>query len=161
MKLGAVYHCSMLSTITGLKEDLAKLAGVLNQFKSEAVQVKLLEQFFAIGPAPGSELVNPVATTKTRRGRPPKVQAVGVQSTSAPATKRGKRSAMGATGALNALLSKGYFKSRRTIADIVQACESKVGVSIRSPISLGLSADSFRMENCSAPRTRMTSLSIG
>ncbi|RBP45198.1 hypothetical protein DES53_103196 [Roseimicrobium gellanilyticum] len=117
----------MLSTITGLKDDLAKLAGVLNQFKSETVQVKLLEQFFAIGPAPGSEL-NPVATTKTRRGRPPNAQN---QSISTPAKKRGKRSAMGATGALNALLSKGYLKNRRTIADITEACQSKLGVTIK------------------------------
>ena len=120
----------MLSTITGLKEDLAKLAGVLNQFRSEAVQVKLLDRFFNILPAPGTELVNPVATTKPRRGRPPKVQTITTQSHEVPA-KRGKRSAMGATGALDALLSKGYFKSRRTIGDIVQACESKVGVSIK------------------------------
>ena len=121
----------MLSTITGLKDDLAKLAGVLNQFKSETVQVKLLEQFFAISPAPGSELVNPVAEAKPRRGRPPKAQAVGVQSSTAPAKKKGKRSAMGATGALKALLSQGYFKSRRSIADITAACESKAGVTIK------------------------------
>ncbi|RBP41465.1 hypothetical protein DES53_107297 [Roseimicrobium gellanilyticum] len=121
----------MLSTITGLKDDLAKLAGVLNQFKSETVQVKLLEQFFAIGPTPGSELVNPVATTKPRRGRPPKAQVGSVQSPSTPFRKKGKRSAIGATGALNALLGQGYFKSRRTIADITAACESKAGVTIK------------------------------
>jgi hypothetical protein len=115
----------MLDTITRLKEDLTKLAGVLNQFKSETVQVKLLEQFFGIFPAPGSELVNP--TDKPRRGRPPKGQT---QLASAPAKQR-KRSAVGATGVLNALLSKGYFKSRRTIADIVQASGSKVGVPIK------------------------------
>jgi hypothetical protein len=38
---------------------------------------------------------------------------------------------MGATGALNALIKQGYFKTRRTIADVVEACESKVGVSIK------------------------------
>ena len=119
----------MLSTITGLKDDLRKLAGVLNQFRSEAVQVRLLEQFSRILPSPGSELVNP--TEKPRRGRPPKVQTSVIQPNVVPARRKGKRSAMGATGALNALLSKGYFKSRRTIADIVQACESKVGVSIK------------------------------
>jgi hypothetical protein len=118
----------MLSTITGLKDDLRKLAGVLNQFRSEAVQVRLLEQFSRILPAPGSELVNP--TEKPRRGRPPKAQTV-TQPNVAPAKKKEKRSAMGATGAVNALISKGYFKGRRTIVDIVQACESKVGVTIK------------------------------
>lgn len=124
------YRMRMLSTITGLKDDFAKLAGVLNQFRSEAVQMRLLEQFFRILPAPGSELVNPIKE-KPRRGRPPKSQKAVTQPNAALMKKRGKRSAMGATGALNALLAKGYFKRRRAIADIIEACGSKLGVTIK------------------------------
>ncbi len=118
----------MFSALLRLKDDLAKLAGVLNQFKSDAVQLKVLDQFFSIGPAPGSELVNPVE--KPRRGRPPKVSKAVAGKNPAPA-KRGKRSGTGATGTLNALLSQGYFRSRRTIADITAACASKIGVTIK------------------------------
>lgn len=120
----------MLSTITGLKDDLAKLAGILNQFKSEAVQVKLLERFVGMLPAPVADVVESVVS-KPRRGRPPKAQVPAAQSKGTPARKQGKRSAMGATGALNTLLSQGYFKGRRTIADITEACESKLGVTIK------------------------------
>ena len=38
---------------------------------------------------------------------------------------------MGATGALNTLIKQGYFKAHRTIAEVVDACESKVGVAIK------------------------------
>jgi hypothetical protein len=142
----------MLATLEGFRHDISNLAGVLNQFRSEAVQVKLLDRFFDMFPGSTSTSTlkaapeTVVVVAPKRRGRPPKVvaevtvlkrtgrpQKVEV-STDQPQPLKGKkrkRSRMGATGALHALIAKGYFKSRRTIADIVQACESQLGASIK------------------------------
>jgi hypothetical protein len=122
----------MFLNLDPLKNDLTKLAGILNQFKSELVQTKLVEMFFS-GVAPSSA----AAEAPRRKGRPPgsgKKAAVAAAVGAAPKAAAGKRRArgkMGATGALNALIKQGYFKTRRTIADVVDACESKVGVTIK------------------------------
>ncbi len=120
----------MFESIEPLKGDLTKLAGVLNQFKSEAVQVWLLEKYLGKSSAPAA----PVAAVTTesaprRKGRPPgSGKAAAAKPAAAARKSRGK---MGATGALNALLKQGYFKTRRTIAEVVDACDSKVGVPIK------------------------------
>ena len=130
----AVHHCYsqalvfMLSNIESAKSDLAKLAGVLNQFKSEAVQVKLLE--LLVQSMPGE--LRAVDVPGKRRGRPPGKNG-GVERAAKPA--KAKKSAttggkLGATGALNKLIESGYFKSRRSIAEVTIACKSKLGVEI-------------------------------
>lgn len=142
-----------------LKKDLGQLAAVLNQFKSEAVQVKLLEQFFsgasiAAAPAPApaaaparrgrppgsgkkkaAKAAAPTAAP-ARRGRPPGSGAKKVAKAAAPAPAptakpgRKKRGKMGATGALYKLIAAGFFKTHRTIADVTAACKSKLGLDI-------------------------------
>lgn len=120
---------TVLSTLKGMKDDLSDLAGVLNQFENEAVQVKVLDRLFDMLEAPVAALTT-IAAAQARRGSPPKVKRVVVKPTKAE-VKRMTRKSMGATGAVHALISKGYFKTRRTIADIVRACESRVGVRIK------------------------------
>lgn len=121
----------MFLNLDPLKSDLTKLAGILNQFKSELVQTKLVEMFFS---GAGVAAPAPAAEAPRRKGRPPgsgKAKAAAVAAAPKPAGKRRARGKMGATGALNALIKQGYFKTRRTIADVVDACESKVGVPIK------------------------------
>lgn len=117
----------MLTNIESAKSDLAKLAGVLNQFKSEAVQVKLLELLLHGAPA-----VTPaVEVTAKRRGRPPGKGAEAARSAKPAKVKSAAGGGkMGATGALNKLIESGYFKSRRSIAEVTVACKSKLGVEI-------------------------------
>ncbi|RBP38523.1 hypothetical protein DES53_11141 [Roseimicrobium gellanilyticum] len=119
----------MFLNLDPLKSDLTKLAGILNQFKSELVQTKLVEMFFSGGGVPSAP-----ADAPRRKGRPPgsgKKAAAAAVGAPKVAGKRRARGKMGATGALNALIKQGYFKTRRTIADVVEACEAKVGVAIK------------------------------
>lgn len=118
----------MFSNIDPLKGELTKLAGILNQFKSESVQVKLLEILLG-RQAPSAAPAAVAAVEQPRRkGRPP---GSGKKAAPAKGKVRKERSKMGATGAINALLKLGYFKTRRTIAEVVDACESKVGATIK------------------------------
>lgn len=119
----------MISIPASLKKDLGQLAGLLNQFKSEAVQVKLLEQFMSTAKAVAAPVVSlasaVAAPAPARRGRPP-----GSSAKAASPKPAKKRSKMGATGALHKLLESGFFKAHRSISDVTEACKSKLGLDI-------------------------------
>lgn len=122
----------MINIPASLKKDLGQLAGVLNQFKSEAVQVKLLDQFLA-GSVPtlsASPAVVSAAPAPARRGRPPGSGAKKEAAPKAAKTPGRKRSKVGATGALHQLMDSGFFKAHRTIADVTEACKNKLGLEI-------------------------------
>lgn len=130
----------MINIPASLKKDIGQLAGLLNQFKSEAVQVRLLDRFLSgavTAPQPAAAVT---ADAPKRRGRPPgsgkkkkeKVVKAAAPAAPAKAGKRGKRkrSKAGATSALHQLLESGFFKTRRSIADVTGACKSKLGLDI-------------------------------
>jgi hypothetical protein len=136
----------MINIPASLNKGIGQLAGLLNQFKSEAVQVKLLDRFLS---GVGS-VVQPVtsaisgnespAVAPKRRGRPPgsgkkkagrpAVVAVAVATPKPAKAGRRKRSKMGATGALHKLIDSGFFKARRSIAEVTAACKNKLGLDI-------------------------------
>lgn len=117
----------MIHIPANLKKDLGQLAAILNQFKSEAVQVKLLEQFMTTS-APAAPAA---AAPAPRRGRPPGsgAKTAAPKAAKAPKAPR-KRGKMGATAALQKLIEAGFFKAHRTIADVTAASKDKLGVEI-------------------------------
>lgn len=127
----------MINISATIKKDIGKLAGLLNQFKSEAVQVKLLDRFLsgvgAVVQPVVAAVSSPFAAPK-RRGRPPgsgkKKAAKTATAPTAGRPGRRKRSKMGATGALHKLIESGFFKAHRSIADVTDACKSKLGLDI-------------------------------
>lgn len=125
------YAMFMIHIPASLKKDLGQLAGLLNQFKSDAVQMELLNRLLSSGSA----VARPVAGVATsaapkRRGRPPGSGKKAAAPAKAGKPGRRKRSKMGATGALHKLLASGFFKSRRSISDVTAACKSKLGLDI-------------------------------
>ncbi|MFZ4765743.1 MAG: hypothetical protein ACOYMN_12380 [Roseimicrobium sp.] len=115
----------MFENIEPHKNELSKLASILNQFKSEAVQVRLLEQFLQGSPKAGAAGSPEVK----RRGRPPKTESA-IGAVAPVKTARRKRSKMGATTALHQLIESGFFKAHRTIAEVVDACKEKLSLEI-------------------------------
>jgi hypothetical protein len=129
----------MINIPASVNKGLGQLADLLNQFKSEAVQVKLLDRFLSgVGSVVQPAIDTASAILPKRRGRPPgsgkkKAAAKSVQAAAAPkAGKPGrrKRSKMGATGALHKLIDSGFFKAHRSIADVTNACKNKLGLDI-------------------------------
>lgn len=129
----------MINIPAALKKDLGQLAGLLNQFKSEAVQMNLLDRLLSTA----GTVVQPVVSAAKamvapkRRGRPPGSGNKSAAKAAAPAAApkagkpgRRKRSKMGATGALHKLLDSGFFKAHRSIAEVTGACKSKLGLDI-------------------------------
>ena len=119
----------MINIPASLKKDLGQLAGVLNQFKSEAVQVKLLDQFLtgSVPTVQAAPMATATISAPARRGRPPGTGAKKQAAVRGPGRKRSK---VGATGALNQLMDSGFFKAHRTIADVTEACKNKLGLEI-------------------------------
>src|SRR5258707_309626 len=85
----------MINIPASLKKDIGQLADVLNQFKSEAVQVKLLDRFLSGISSAATTVAKfvtvPAATTVApkRRGRPPGSKNVSTSAVEAP-KRRGR-----------------------------------------------------------------------
>jgi hypothetical protein len=131
------YSTFMINIPATIRKGIGELATVLNQFKSEAVQVKLLDRFLSGVTETATAVSTPLTSAAPkRRGRPPGSGAKKVLKDSAVVTvnvgkKRGrKRSKMGATGALHKLMASGFFKTRRSISDVTEACKNKLGMDI-------------------------------
>src|SRR5689334_19669986 len=127
----------MINIPATLKKGLGRLAGLLNRFKSEAVQMKLLDRVLSgVGSVvhPVVSAVSAPFAAPKRRGRPPgsgkKKAAKAATAPTAGRPGRRKRSKMGATGALHKLIESGFFKAHRSIADVTDACKSKLGLDI-------------------------------
>lgn len=119
----------MMKDFKKTTEQLKELAKVLNEFKSEAVQVKLVEMMFSEGFE--NLPVTKTSTTKTvaeapekkvvkRPGRPPKQKT---EAAVAPRTTR-KRSTTrpGPSVILKKLIESNFFSDSRTIGDVVDYC---------------------------------------
>jgi len=116
-----------MQDIEQLKKQLAELSDVINSFKSEAVQLKIVEFIFRGGileaPAfPGN------ADANEQRSRPRKKRSSrrASPSTSAdekPKTGKGRSgSGKGANATLTYLIEGNFFDQKRTIGDLVDHC---------------------------------------
>ena len=113
----------MLDNFEETKKQLNELSVVLNKFKSEAVQLKLLDLLF-IGPSSSHAEPSPTqplqggGSKKTKSKRKPKKTA------QTEPKKSGKRaSGQGAVATLGKLVDEGFFSKHKTIADIVEHCD--------------------------------------
>ena len=112
----------MLENFTGMKKELAELATVLNAFKSEAVQLRILEVLF--GAESESREVglhtSEKARTQVRKTKVAKREKKIPEGT----TKKGRgTSGSGAVAALGQFVTGGFFSKPRTINDIIVDCK--------------------------------------
>lgn len=114
----------MIDRIESLKKPLSDLASVLNAFKSEAVQLRILE--YIVGKDFRDDEVGHAAREKPSRSgtrRVTKKQEVGRAS----ATGR-KRAAIGsgASATLTQLLTGNFFEKPQTINDLIKHCKNNM-----------------------------------
>ncbi len=106
----------MSKHIEKLKKQLLEISEVVNSFRSEAVQVKIIDRFLdAIiesekGDIDGTDTFN-------KKGRKPKS---GDEDENLSSQGRKKP---GATKILNQLLSTDFFDTRHSISDIAEYCK--------------------------------------
>lgn len=116
----------MIKNFDSVKEQLRELAGIINTFKSEAVQLRLIELVFEAAES-GSDTsggeVPPSAPARKRTSAPkdlaPSATSRGGAGGGAKQKSGGR---MGGKSMLDRLLSEGFFKKPRTINGIVEHC---------------------------------------
>lgn len=125
----------MIKDFETVRNQLKELAEVINAFKSEAVQLRIID--LVIGGAPlAAKLEAPPATippanggakpqTRKRSRKTAKVDSSGStpKTTRAPAKGR-----PGGKATLDALVADGFFKSPKTIGQIVEHCDTSLAM---------------------------------
>ena len=121
----------MIKDFETVRSQLKELSDVLNSYKSEAVQLRLVDLIFGSPVAPlaeGLDLGNvdktPPAPKKRKRARL-KNNATTDSTTPGKAPVRAARSSSrpGGKATLATLIDEGFFKQPRTIGSIVKHCQ--------------------------------------
>jgi hypothetical protein len=112
----------MIEKFVGMKKQLSELATVLSAFKSEAVQLRILDLVF--GEHPPEDMADQPADDKAlgrvRVRRAPKKKKVDAV---APSKKKKASAGTGAPATLTQLLLGNFFDKPRTINDIIEHCK--------------------------------------
>jgi hypothetical protein len=126
----------MIKDFETVKSQLRELAEVINTFKSEAVQLKLIEILFKgskvdtpVPPLEPPAEVTEVEKTGTtgKRKKTKKVTAgENEKKTSAPKGRPGPLTT------LEQLVNEGFFKTKRTIGDVVKHCKVNLTITYKS-----------------------------
>lgn len=138
----------MLKNFDELKKQLVELSDIVNKFKSDQVQLKIIDLVFKnagldVEDAPTSNVKDqPDKGKQPSRGRKARngSQTAGSNSTQAPKKQKSKGNGPAAT--LQLLLERGFFDKKKTIGDVVEECKNKL-------------ARNIAMNNLSGPLARL------
>lgn len=111
-----------MDNFENLKKHITELAGILNQFKSEAVQLRILDLVLD-DQYPEKTKTKRVDENirKPVRRRPKVRKTIGVPDTSSKSKKA--PSGAGAVAALTQLTQGSFFAEPRTINDVIEHCK--------------------------------------
>jgi hypothetical protein len=116
----------MMEKFEELRKRLSELATLLNEFRSEAVQLRILEVVLSGDVVPShSEKQNENTSQRNKRKKALPVTGSASTTTRIPSAGRRKRGAVG-TGApatLVQLLADNFFDQPRTINDVIEHCK--------------------------------------
>ena len=104
----------MLKNFDELKKQLTELAGVINLYKTESVQLKIVELIFQRTAEGSDDTTETIATPKRSRR-----------------AKRSTNLGGSAQESANRLLTDGFFKSKKKIGDIADHCRLKLATTIK------------------------------
>ena len=121
----------MIKNFDETKKQLNELAPIINAFKSEAVQLCIIELVLQGKTRADSKEEPPEVFDETPRpgdrrasqGRKRKARVTKEKSTETGSSKR-RNSANGPVPTFEALIQEGFFKKRQTIGQIVEHCRS-------------------------------------
>ena len=102
-----------------VKEQLQGLSEVVNSFKSEAVQLKIVEFILGLESEDEQKIINSSPKRKTTRRKTAK------KPTDETSQKRTGKKPFGQGGpaTLDKLIEEGFFSEPKSIGDIVKHCE--------------------------------------
>jgi hypothetical protein len=125
----------MIRNFEEVKRQLTELSDVVNKFKSEQVQLKIVDLIFGnagldIGGAESSDNTQEQPAGKPKRGRRHSARSRPTQGASAAPDGKQKKTATakgsGPSAILQSLLEKGFFDKKKTISDVVNHCKNNL-----------------------------------
>lgn len=123
----------MFQNFESTKKHLTELAEIINKFKSEAVQLRLVELLFnsddTSNDSSNSNGSTPTAP-KSKAKRRTKAK-VSKQPTDEATSKKKTSPGGGAVATLVKIFGEGYFKQPKSISDICSHCEINMGRRIK------------------------------
>lgn len=115
----------MIKNFDEVKKQLAELSDVVNRFKSEQVQLKIVELVFR---GAGIDPDHPDVESDPQPSRNRKRQGTNKTNAAASEAANGKKRAATGTGpvpTLEQFISEGFFNQKRTIGAVVDHCKTK------------------------------------
>ena len=126
----------MIKDFETVKKQLKELSDVINGFKSEAVQLRIIELLFK-GITVGADVNE--EETEIKSASEIQVQTLNrkrkVKKTANGETEKKTTAAKGRQGPLKTLeqlVAKGYFKTKKTIGEIVKHCKDNLTITYKS-----------------------------
>lgn len=113
----------MIKNFDVIRGQLKELAGVINSFKSEAVQLRLIELVFAAAEGGSDEEAGEGAPAKQSRPRRRARKKPGKSPAAAATTKAKGSGRPGGKAMLDRLHGEGFFKKPKAIKQLVEHCE--------------------------------------
>lgn len=114
----------MIKNFNGLKKQLRELSAIINSFKSEAVQLRLVDLIFQ-----GAEIMSKEEGTGSRGNQRTTTKRKLTKATKKKAEAKDKKTVrvgrVGPATALTQLIGEGFFQSKRTITDIINHADKK------------------------------------
>jgi hypothetical protein len=112
----------MFDNLEKMKKQLSELAGVINLFKSEAVQLKIVELILGDITEPEEKIAE---GDKPRLLKTAQKKKFAQKKENDPKSLHKKKTSGGAVATLTELLAGEFFKQPRTINDIIEHCKHK------------------------------------
>ena len=128
----------MIKNFDEVKRQLEGLSDAINKFKSEAVQLKIVELIFKNAglssdeEEPGTAGFQEAKAKHSRKGKRRKAVPKAKPDSEPKQAKTKSRSTPGSLATLRELVDDGFFKQRRTIGDIKNHCETKLARNFKS-----------------------------
>lgn len=122
----------MIQNFDELKKQLEALSGVINGFKSEAVQLKIIEMIFSSRPITLPEVIAAPLVTETSRASASPVKKKRAAPEAGKRTTARASSGAGAVATLLKTFESDFFSQPRTINAILQHCETNLARKIRA-----------------------------
>jgi len=116
----------MIENFEQLKKKIVDLADVINSFKSEAVQLRIVELIFQGSPRLSVFEAQKKPTKQTKQTRPTKAKKEPKRKPKRMRPEvKGKKPGISSSTVLTELIQEGFFKKSRTYNDIVKSCSKK------------------------------------
>lgn len=121
----------MIENFEQVRSQLKELAEALNAYKSEAVQLRLVELIFGGAAVRKDPLLDMPPAGPARKAKRRKTKTVAATLADglvkvAPAKRSSGSSRRGAAATITALVAEGFFKSPQTIGSLVTHCDTKL-----------------------------------